>query len=251
MFLKSRKLKLKGKQLDTLALIVVYLFLGHSLMEGGCTHDAGYSWLYGEEKGFYWGNSSEPVVAFLRDMRFRYPDSTRFTFCGAVYNQAAMMITDMVPGQYFYDKMMRAIRSMKNQRGKRVVIGGIVLMFGFVEGQDRLKAENLGTDYLRLISRIRNATGNNYLPCIVCRYEENNLRDSVYAKYRKYEKTVIREIASLESRDRFIKISPIRPIPKEYYCEDHHWIKEGYWVWADDGTALIQINHFDFWNTNK
>jgi hypothetical protein len=44
-----------------------------------------------------------------------------------------------------------------------------------------------------------------------------------------------------------LKLTPIRPISKQYYCDDHHYTAKGYQIWAHDAAAIIQINNFDFW----
>ena len=230
--------------------IITYIFLGHSNMAAWCdkicsdTVQQKNTLMYGSENGFYHGKPVSTVVCFLHEMGIRYP---QFTFCGAYYASGGKKIKEMGAGDNLYDKM---IKDLKNISGCST-IGGILTMFGFPEGEDSGDAENVSNEYMRLLNDIQKTVNNYTLPCIVGRYEENDIKTNNEAgKYYTYKNIVIKRIEEIERRAAFVKLSPIRAIPRACFSDDHHYNCDGYKIWAEDAAALIQMNNFDFWNKN-
>jgi hypothetical protein len=121
---------------------------------------------------------------------------------------------------------------------KKSIIGGVLLMFGFDEEGSFKTVQTLDVDLRRLIDELRKASGNKTLPIIFGRYEENG--GKAYAQTHRWDDILIDKIASLEKIDPYLKLTPIRPIPKQYYCDDHHYTAEGYQIWAHDAAAIIE-----------
>jgi hypothetical protein len=228
--------------------MITFFFIGHSNMAGCCAkmdfESMANVWLYTDRKGFYHGtdknfsnNSGSPVIPFLKRMALLYPD---YNFCGIKYAIHGMTIEDFLTktdGNYIIDKI--------NILKSKSIIGGVLLMFGFVEGKDVKMVQELDTKLKQLIDELREASGNKTLPFIFGRYEENNNKQVRY--YNKYDDILVNKIQSLEKFDQYLKLTPIRPIPKQYYCDNHHYTSEGYQIWANDAAAIIQLNNFDFW----
>jgi hypothetical protein len=228
--------------------IITYFFLGHSNMGGYCAQmdveTRPNVWLYTDSKGFYHGtdkelsnNSGSPIMPFLKRMALLYPE---YHFCGVKDARPGMTMEDFLTNKndrYIIDK----IKILK----KKSIIGGVLLMFGWDEGGDIKTVQALDVDLKRLIDELRKASGNRTLPFIFGRYEENG--GKAYAQFHRWNDILIDKINSLEKIDPYLKLTPIRPIPKQYYCDDHHYKVEGYQIWADDAAAIIQIKKFDFW----
>lgn len=230
--------------------IITYFFIGHSNMSGYCAtmdiETTSNVWLYNDIKGFYHGtdkdlsnNSGSPVIPFLKRMALLYPD---YHFCGVKYSSNGLTIEDFLTNKrnkYIFDKL----KTLK----KKSIIGGVLLMFGFQEGKDIQKVQELDAKCKLLIDELRKASGNRTLPFIFGRYEENGAKILPHI-YHRHDDILIKKIESLEKIDPYLKLTPIRPISKRCYCDDHHYTAEGYQIWADDAAAIIQINKFDFWN---
>jgi hypothetical protein len=229
--------------------IITYFFIGHSNMGGYCAQmdveTRPNVWLYTDSKGFYHGtdkelsnNSGSPIMPFLKRMALLYPE---YHFCGVKDARPGMTIEDFLTNKndkYIIDK----IKILK----KKSIIGGVLLMFGWDEGGEIKKVQELDVNLKHLIYKLRKASGNRKLPFIFGRYEENG--GNAYAQWHKWNDILIDKINSLEKTDPHLKLTPIRPIPKKHYCDDHHYKVEGYQIWADDAAAIIQIKKFDFWN---
>ncbi|CAK0764366.1 hypothetical protein CCP3SC15_300018 [Gammaproteobacteria bacterium] len=238
--------------LDSLKLIC-FLFIGHSNMCGGCAptiadtipHDRIYLW--GDEKGFYHGTdnhlfgatSGSPVLPFLKRMAILYPD---YQFAGLKGAYSSAMVYQMVPGNEKHDLFFKRLSFARRQ----ATIGGVVAMYGYVEGRNQDLAESFPRDFMRLLKEIRDSVGDPALPCILGRYETNNLRDPELERYRTFEKIIDEKIESLQ-HEKNIVLAPIRTMPTAYYCEDHHYNGDGYTIFAHDAAALYQINGFDRW----
>lgn len=228
--------------------IITYLFLGHSNMGGYCAQKDIESrpnvWLYTDIKGFYHGtdddlsnNSGSPIMPFLKRMAILYPE---YHFCGVKDARPGMMMEDFLTNKndrHIIDK----IKILK----RKSIIGGVILMYGWDEGGDLKTVQALDADLKRLIDDLRKASGNRTLPFIFGRYEENGGKQ--YAQSHRWDDILIDKINSLEKIDPYLKLTPIRPIPKQYFCDDHHYTAEGYQIWAGDAAAIIQLNRFDFW----
>jgi hypothetical protein len=229
--------------------IITYFFIGHSNMGGYCAQmdieTKPNVWIYNDIKGFFHGidsdlsnNSGSPVLPFLKRMALLYPE---YHFCGVKDGKPGFTIEDFLTGKndsYIINKI--------NILKKKSVIGGVLLMFGWDEGGDIKTVRAIDVELKRLIDELRKASGNRTLPIIFGRYEENGGKANPQA--HRWDDILIDKIASLEKIDPYLKLTPIRQIPKRYFCDDHHYTAEGYQIWADDAAAIIQKNKFDFWN---
>jgi hypothetical protein len=229
--------------------VITFLFVGHSNMGGYCASMDNTPeprvWLYSDKKGFYHGtdqnllhNSGSPIMPFLKRMALLYPD---YHFCGVSYSSIGLSIKN-----FFANKNDWYIIDRINILKEKSTIGGVILMFGFVEGLELKQVQELDINLKHLIEELRKASGNKTLPFIVGRYEKNCDRVKTGILHNCAD-ILNKKIESLENIDPFLKLTPIRMIPAQYYCDDHHYNAEGYRIWADDAAALIQMNHLDFW----
>jgi Carbohydrate esterase, sialic acid-specific acetylesterase len=229
--------------------VITYFFLGHSNMSGYCAkmdvETNANVWLYADNKGFYHGtdhdlsnNSGSPIMPFLKRMAVLYPE---YHFCGVKDARPGMTIEDYLANK----NDTYTINKMKILK-KKSIIGGVLLMFGFDEGSDLKKVQALDVHLKRLIDELREASGNRTLPFIFGRYEENG-SNGEYADFHRWNGILINKIDSLEKIDGYLKLTPIRPISRQCFCDDHHYNAEGYRIWAEDAAAIIQLNRFDFW----
>jgi len=178
-------------------------------------------------------------MRFLKRMALLYPE---YHFCGVKYALNGLTAEDLLVNngdRFIIDK----IKVLK----EKSTIGGVLMMFGFIEGTDIKKVDDFDANVKHLIDKLRAAAGNETLPVIFGRYEENG-RKVLPGKFHRYDDVLTRQIEALEKIDRFLKLAPIRPVPKGCFCDDHHYNDYGYHLWVDDAVALIQINKFDFWN---
>jgi len=230
--------------------MITYFFIGHSNMSGYCAQMDSMPmpnvWLYNTSKGFYHGtdkdmsnNSGSPVMPFLKRMALLYPDHH---FCGVKHTINGITIEDFTANgndRFLIDKI--------NTLKQKSTIGGVLMMFGFDEGESKRKVREIDANLKRLIDKVRMVSGNPTLPFIFGRYEENGDRNS-YTSYHRYDNILIKKINTIETMDPYLKLTPIRPISKSCFCDDHHYNADGYQIWADDAAAIIQMNKLDFWN---
>lgn len=194
--------------------------------------------MYGREKGIYHGTMVSTVAMFLHAMAMRYPD---YNFCGAYYAVSGMRLVDMVNDT---NRLIKDIHDLSYI----TIIGGVLSMFGFREGEDSMDAVSLDKNYLNLFCAMETATENRFLPCLIGRYEETP-DSKPDAKYLKYKDLVIKSLQQIASESPMIKMFPIEPIAPKHYSDDHHYNCSGYTIcFEEDAPALIQLNHFDFWN---
>lgn len=224
---------------------IVFIFIGHSNMAGDCAGacdvpDNPHIWSYSQDKGIYHGTEKLPVKLFLNEISLRYPE---YNFLGLNYQYPSSMVSEMRPGEYHYDKMMKDLAYLKTV----ATMGGVVSLYGFIEGSNQTLANTFVSDFMTLIYNIRKVVENDTLPVIIGRYEVNNQRLPEIAKYRTYENIVRNKLILLTKNDPFIQMSPIRDVPKEDYCVNHHWTCDGFKIWAHDAIAIYQANNFDFW----
>jgi hypothetical protein len=227
--------------------MITYIFLGHSNMQTGfqcgcaqhcCDQISDRVWLYGPEKGFYKGNTSACVSCFLNELALRYP---KYNFAAANYSRSGYSLGYFKKGDFAYEQMCSELPVIKDKS----TVGGVAIMFGFIDGVDSSLSANFDDNLLKLVCKIRDLTENYKLPCIVGQYEINNQRLPEQRRYRRYEKIVTDQIQQLGLKDSYIKITPVSPVPPEYYCDDHHFTCQGYKIWTEDAVSLIQLYHLD------
>jgi hypothetical protein len=217
---------------------VVFLFLGHSNL----THNEDchipenpHVWCYGEQ-GIRHFNEVAPVMYFLNEMSLRYPG---VDFVGVNFAYSSAMISEMVPGFYKYDKMMKVIDTLKTI----ACFGGAIFEYGIVEGGDSVKSNNFDIEFMRVVNAIRNRTGETALPCFLQRYETNS-KESPEWNYFKYRDIVKCKIRSLEHNSK-ITLFPICELPTEYYIDGgHHFSCYGHRLAMSDAAALYQFNGY-------
>jgi hypothetical protein len=225
-------------------LMVIFLFLGHSNLthnEDCQIPDNPHVWCYGE-KGIRHFNESAPVMFFLNEMSIRYPG---VDFVGANFSYGAALVKDMVPGFQKYDKLMRAIDTLK----RIGYFGGIVAEYGFVEGADSAIASHFDSDFIRLIDAIRWQTENRFLPCLLQRYEMNG-KDGPQFPYMKYKLIIKDKIERLEQHDKTIALFPINEMPSDYYIQGHHFNCAGNKIAMSDAVVIYQFNRYH-WKETK
>jgi hypothetical protein len=179
------------------------------------------------------------VMPFLKEMAIIYPD---YNFCGVRFagpcRQAFHVFTEVRQRQ----EIATIIDSL---RGK-ATIAGALLMFGFIEGQFPKSVKDLELNIDDLIIVLRSETENKWLPIILGRYEENG-RAVECMQFHKYDEKIIKTIEGMPFLIGNLALTPHRPIPKEYYCDNHHYNIDGYRLWSKDAAEQIRKNHFDFW----
>ncbi len=235
--------------------LIFYFFIGHSNMTGygGKMDTVSHPrvWMYSVEKGFWNAHdpietiykSPSPPLPFLKKMAEYYPE---YHFCGIKITQAGLPMSDcFLRGKPKYKLLLETIDSLKN----KATLGGVLAMFGFVEGISDSLSSRLCEDVINMISSFREDFGVSNLPCIFGRYEENsdttNLTD--YFKYKDRIKTQIESIPDADPLHR-TALTPYEPVSKEMYFDDHHYNKAGYALWSNTAAEIIKSNAWDYWN---
>lgn len=196
---------------------IFYAFAGHSNMEN------------------FFRRGGE--AAFEKTMTALYPDqyfgSIRCAF-------ASTGPATMKKGEPRFDHFVRRIKSA----GK---IGGLVLMYGFIEGKDSCAASSFFNDARRFISDIRDAADNASLPVFINRYEANNRKEASVRAYEKYSGKIDNSIEQLAESDRHCHLCPIRYMPAAHFAENHHYDSIGQWIFGVQLPAIIQFKKEDWW----
>jgi hypothetical protein len=234
--------------------LIVFIFCGHSNMNGHCslqdTVKVPHVWIY--RKGTfaladdrdYAGDNNEsgsPVLPFLKRMAILYPE---YNFCGIKMASSCAQAWHRHAGDSHTKHLLKQIAELK-ERG--ATFGGVVMNYGFIEGTDSAAAEKVDSSMNALLALIRSATENRDLPCIVSKYEINCNNALLWDTYHKWNETLIKRICGMEKKFHNVIVAPIRDIPKEHYCDSHHWTADGYRIFTDDATALYQMYGYDFW----
>lgn len=206
-------------------------------------------WYWNKDSGFVhpkdplrprWTNESgSPVIPFLKRMALLYPD---YNFCGLMYgcpcNQARHIFAEEDHRSY----VTKRIKELK----EHTIFGGIMMMYGFIEGQDYTEVHRLDTAIENLIFALRSAAEDSLLPVFLGRYEENGEKKE-FGKYHKWDSEVIERIKNVGRLYPHVYLTPIRPIPASCFCDDHHYTQDGYKIWSEDACAILQLTNSDFW----
>jgi hypothetical protein len=229
--------------------MITYIFIGHSNMLGYCSELDSIIpknvWLYKSGTGFYHGvdrgTSSmygSPMTSFLKRMAILYP---QYNFCGIKCTNSGSTFEAFYNSDLkvqLYKKLSEALDSS--------IFGGCLAMFGFAEGKDSAQVKDMDRWVNGFSNELSIKTGYKNIPFIFGRYEKNG-RKVLSDVYHKYDSLTEKKIESFEKLSPYFKVSPIRYVPKEDYCDDHHYNRSGYEIWANDAAAIIQQNNFDFW----
>ena len=237
--------------------LIIFLFIGHSNMNGHCASmdvlPAPHVWIYkngefknGTDKDYGGDNnqSGSVVMPFLKRMALMYPD---YNFAGIKMASSCAQAFHRHPGEARYDFFVKQIRELQ---AKGATIGGVLMMYGFIEGQFKESVDSLSPKISQLIENIRGDVGNKKLPVLLGRYEEYADGHDI-PQYHKWDHEVISQINSMPALVENLALCPRQPIPREYYCDNHHYDSQGYQVWANDAVSIIMYSGFDFWNKNK
>jgi hypothetical protein len=236
------------------SLLVTFIFLGHSGMDGTYCQAPSMSpienvqYYIGPNKGFIQNPADADyipkgmVYPFMKEMVLRYPDKR---FAAAKYSKVTFNWCDMKPGEPRYDRMKEGILDLK-KRG--CIIGGVVAYFGFDEASERGLAENYTKEALRVIDDVRATVENPELSVFLIRYESNHGIEHDTPKYWNFQALITEAILDLSKMDRYTKVVPVRPVPAKYFCDDHHPDTIGNRIIAQDMATTIQENFLDRWN---
>lgn len=231
-------------------IFIAFLFIGHSNLSGYCSGPnpgttSPHVWLYSHTShAIYHGKDSDKasvVIPFLEEMALRYPD---YNFIGVKCDKMASSIKDYLPGNTEFDRVKRAMDTLKS---RKYVLGGVIAMFGFIESTDTVAIDNFAPSLQLFKWAVCSEVKNDKTPVILAKYEMNASRKAYPQNYT-YAKRLENKIELLEQLDHSIKCCPIRDVPAQHFCDDHHYNADGYRIFAEDAAVLYQENHFDFWN---
>jgi hypothetical protein len=181
---------------------------------------------------------------FIKGMSIRYPGYS-FAFDRCAFSSTTSR--SMRKGEDHFDRLIERINKYKATK----IIGGIILMYGFIEGKDSSEAVNFEKETNRLLLDIRTACDNPKLPCLIGRYEKNWLFQPNTESYRKYASIVDSQINNFYFYNSLVIQIPIRYIAKENFYEGPHYNENGQRIFAEDAVALIQFYDLDFWYKGK
>ena len=191
----------------------------------------------------YGGDNNESgslVMPFLKQMATMHPD---FNFSGIKMASSCAQAFHRHPGDSRYD---RCIKQIKELQDKGATIGGVLMMYGFIEGQNKESVDSIVIKTGLLINNIRFDVGNNNLPVIFGRYEENG--DKIRCPtYHNYDSLLICKIDSIPLLIKNTALSPYKPVPSNMYCDNHHYDENGYKLWANDAVQMIDEYGFNLW----
>jgi hypothetical protein len=223
---------------------VLYVFIGHCNMAGYCglmdTVEHPRVWVFDEEE---WraardpiGNNRRapsPVMPFLKAMAHQCPD---YYFCAVKVTQAGkMMCETFFPGKPQYEDLTGILDKLKS----RIVVGGMLAMFGFVEGISDSLSARFSDDASWLIGHYRRLIGVPDLPCLFGRYEQYADTAGAYKAYVRFGNRIREAIERLPELDSFIALTPENPVPAEHYCWDHNYNEVGYALWSRTAADII------------
>jgi hypothetical protein len=236
--------------------LICYLFMGHSNMEGfgGGMLDTVTDprvWAYSIKRGFWNArdpvetlyNSPSPFMPFLKRMAELYPD---YYFCGIKVTEAGSSLSSQfLRNKPKYTEIMQTVGAIKDS----VTIGGIIAMFGWVEGLSDTLSRKFDADVNTMLSSFREDLGVPALPLIMGRYEENS-DTTGYSQYYKYKSRIIAKLELLQSEDSLqhrIMLTPYRPVPKTMYSDSHHYDVNGYALWSSTAAEILQRSNWNTW----
>ena len=170
----------------------------------------------------------------------RYP---KYSFIGVKDSQSGCPMKGwFLPGDSEYNKIAEAIKFLNG----KVVWGGIFILEGFLEATDTNKINELPLAVARIYMSYTVLMGVSNTPCFVAKYEKNG-NPFRYPNNFKYGKRICDKIDSLPRLFPFVYVFPVRYIPKEDFCDDHHYNEAGQKILAEDAVVLYQQSGLDAW----
>ena len=203
-------------------------------------------WSYEEKRGFFnctdndLSHHASPVLPFLKAMAVQYPD---YNFCGVVHASPCQQAFHILSEGRHRDCLINQINSVKDKG----TFGGVLLMYGIIEGQFKPSVDLLEPEINKLVAFIRLQVNDNNLPIILGRYEENG--NAIELKdWFKYKKNLMCIINSMPNKINRLVLTPYQPVAANEYCDNHHYSTEGYRIWSEDAVKIIKENNLDSWN---
>jgi hypothetical protein len=235
--------------MDTLLTAIAFLFIGHSQLAGYCnnplpTGDSSRTALYSfTSHELYYATEADRksfVPTFLDKMAQRYPKNT---FIGIKDSQAGCPMKGwFLPGDQEFNKITEAIKFL---RGK-VVWGGIFILEGFLEATDTVSIDDMPLTIARMYIAYTSVMRKSNVPLFIAKYEKNSDR-SKHPNNFKYCNRVCNKIDSLPMLFPNVYTFPVRYIPKEDFCDDHHYNEAGQKILAEDAVVIYQQSGLDMW----
>jgi hypothetical protein len=116
----------------------------------------------------------------------------------------------------------------------------VVCMLGFVEAfKGNETSLYFQTEFISFVNNLRKDLKDSELPFVLGRMEKNCAKTEGYRTY-----VLVGEY--IEAMPRLIKnlvLSPAFDLPKECYCDSHHYTAVGYDVWAYDAVLQLVEKH--------
>jgi hypothetical protein len=159
------------------------------------------------------------------------------------------MSSQFLRGMPKYTATMQTFAEIKDS----VTLGGIVAMFGWVEGISDSLSQRFDMDVDTMLSCFRADLGLPRLPLIMGRYEEN-ADTTIQPLFYAYKNRIIDKIDFLQLKDSFqhrIMLTPFMPLPKTMYFDAHHYNAEGYAVWANTAAEILNSSNWNTWSPQK
>jgi hypothetical protein len=236
---------------------ILYFFIGHSNMTGygGVidTEPHPRVWAYSAARGFWNAvdpvespfRSPSPFMPFLKSMAQRYP---AFYFCGIKVTQAGLPMSDQfLRGKPKYTELMQNFQKIKDS----VTIGGIVAMFGHVEGASDSLSMNYTRDVITMLKQFRQDCAAPALPLIMGRYEYNSdtTTNTVYYQFKQRMISTIEQLPTADSACNRILLTPYEYVPKAYYFDSHHYNADGYSMWSGNAAEMLSSSSWNSWSS--
>jgi hypothetical protein len=239
--------------------LILYIFIGHSNMQGygGVPDTVAHPrvWAYSTQKGFW--NARDPVessyyspspfMPFLKKMAGYYPD---YYFCGIkVTMPGTPMHDNFLPGKPSYIQTTEMADALKDA----TTLGGILAMFGYVEGISDTLSASFDQDLKAILAGFRQDLKAPDLPMIIGRYEENG-DTTAYPFYNKYRTRIKAKLEGMQAADSIkhrVMLTPFQPVPKTMYFDSHHYSAEGYTLWSETAAEILHKSNWNFWCPQK
>jgi hypothetical protein len=205
-------------------------------MSGHCQHRADTTekvLFWSDTRGFfpYAERMETPITPIIRKLN---ASDSKHRYAALNVSRSNMHVSEPMP------KLFGSLALIKKVPG--VKFGGVVAMLGWCEGDSLSVANNFDKDFLALIDTIRSVVGKKNFPVILSQNEKNAIRNTQphYEPYYTYSDIVTTKIAKLPLTDRRIKLCPKEPMAREYYCNGHHYNKQGYDIFSSEAARLLK-----------
>jgi hypothetical protein len=230
--------------------LIIFLFIGHSNMQGYCaqmdTVADPHVWAYQPGCGFFnptdrnfQSGSGSPILPFLKRMARMYPG---YNFCGVQHASPCQQAFHLYTEQRHRECLINQINVLKGKG----TFGGVLLMHGIVEQGYKSSIDSFELSIISLVNFLRHQTDDAFLPVILGKFEENGDHKTA-PQFYKYQEEIIKKINKLPKLIGNLSLTPYKPIPKELFCDDHHYNAEGYRIWSWDAVTIYKYNGYDTW----